>query len=111
VVSSPGFAIAEPESPELAIGAAQRDMQQLKHDLLESGALADLHHEFIVREGKVWEQLELIIRQKQPGSLADECLFPLLIDVAACLARRSEKPTRFQKFAEFILGFCMPFLE
>ena len=65
VVSSPGFAIAGPESLELAIGAAQRDMQQLKHDLLESGALADLHHEFIVREGKVWEQLELIIRQKQ----------------------------------------------
>lgn len=65
VVSSLGYTIAGPESLELAGDAAQRDAQQLEHDLLESGALAGLHHEFLVREGKVWEQLELIIRQKQ----------------------------------------------
>jgi nucleotide-binding universal stress UspA family protein len=65
VVSSLGYTIAGPLALQLATDTAQRDAQKLKHDLLESGALAGLHHEFIVCKGNVWEQLELIIRQKQ----------------------------------------------
>jgi len=65
VVSHIGYTIAGPEALKLAIDSTQRDAQQLEQELLESGALAGLHHEFIVREGNVWEQLELIIKQKQ----------------------------------------------
>jgi nucleotide-binding universal stress UspA family protein len=65
VVSSIGYTIAGPEASDLAIERTRRDAQQLEQGLLESGALVGLHHEFIVREGKVWEQLELVIRQKQ----------------------------------------------
>jgi nucleotide-binding universal stress UspA family protein len=65
VVSSLGYTIAGAESLELAIEAAQRDTKQLENDLLENGALTGLSHEFLVSEGKVWEQLEGSIRQKQ----------------------------------------------
>jgi nucleotide-binding universal stress UspA family protein len=65
VVSHIGCTIAGPEALNLAIERTCRDAQQLEHELLESGVLAGLHYEFIVREGNVWEQLELVIRQKQ----------------------------------------------
>jgi len=65
VVSHIGYTIAGPEALNLAIEKTRRDARQLEQELLESGALAGLHHEFIVREGNVWEQLELVIRQKQ----------------------------------------------
>ncbi len=63
VVSSIGFTIAGPETSKLATEGARRDAQKLKQELFESGALVGLNHEFIVREGDVWEQLELIIKQ------------------------------------------------
>lgn len=65
VVSHIGYTIAGPEALNLAIERTRRDAKQQEQELLESGALAGLHHEFIVREGNVWEQLELVIRQKQ----------------------------------------------
>lgn len=65
VVSHLGYTIAGPESLQLAVEKTRRDTQQLERELLESGALAGLHHEFIIREGKVCEQLELVIKQKQ----------------------------------------------
>jgi nucleotide-binding universal stress UspA family protein len=65
VVSHIGYTIAGPEALQLAIEKTQRDAQRLEHELLKSGALAGLHYEFIVREGNVWEQLELVIKQKQ----------------------------------------------
>jgi nucleotide-binding universal stress UspA family protein len=34
-------------------------------ELLRTGALTGLDYEFIICEGSVWEQLELLIRQKQ----------------------------------------------
>lgn len=65
VVSSIGYTIAGPEASKLALEQTQREAQQLEQELLKSGVLAGLQYEFIVREGNVWEQLELVIRQKQ----------------------------------------------
>jgi len=65
VVSGIGYTIAGQEALNLAAERTQRTAHQLRHELLESGALAGLDHEFIVREGNIWEQLELLIRQKQ----------------------------------------------
>src|SRR5215470_3457435 len=65
VVSSVGLTIAGPEALELATDAAGRDVGKLERDLVESGALADVSHEFIVRQGEVWEELQAIIREKQ----------------------------------------------
>jgi len=65
VVSSVGFAIAGANALELATEAARRDLDEAERKLTESGALADLSHEFIVRRGNVWEELEAIIREKQ----------------------------------------------
>jgi nucleotide-binding universal stress UspA family protein len=65
VVSSPGFTIAGPQALELASEAATRDLQQLEHDLVANGSLAGIDHEFIVREGVVWEELQSIISQNQ----------------------------------------------
>lgn len=65
VVSSVGFTIAGPEASKLATEGAQRDAQKLEQELLESGALTGLHHEFIVCEGDVWEQLEPVIKQNE----------------------------------------------
>jgi nucleotide-binding universal stress UspA family protein len=65
VVSGIGYTIAGQEALNLATERTQRTAHILRHELLESGALAGLDHEFIVREGNVWEQLELLIRQKR----------------------------------------------
>lgn len=65
VLSHIGYTIAGPEALQLATEKTRRDEQELEHELLESGALAGLNYEFIVREGSVWEELELVIRQKQ----------------------------------------------
>src|SRR5512137_220348 len=60
VVSHIGYTIAGPEALELACERTRRDAQQLEQELLESGALAGLHYEFIVCKGNVWEQLEIV---------------------------------------------------
>jgi nucleotide-binding universal stress UspA family protein len=65
VVSHIGYTIAGPESLQLTTEKTRKDAQELEHELLESRALAGLNYEFIVREGSVWEQLELVIRDKQ----------------------------------------------
>jgi nucleotide-binding universal stress UspA family protein len=65
VVSGIGYTIAGQEALSLAAERTRRTAHELRHELLESGALADLDHEFIIREGNVWEQLELLIREKQ----------------------------------------------
>jgi nucleotide-binding universal stress UspA family protein len=65
VVSGIGYAIAGQEALSLAAERTRRTAHELRHELLESGALAGLDHEFIIREGNVWEQLELLIREKQ----------------------------------------------
>jgi nucleotide-binding universal stress UspA family protein len=65
VVSGIGYTIAGQETFDLAAERSRRTAQELEKGLLESGALAGLDHEFIIREGGVWEQLELLIREKQ----------------------------------------------
>jgi nucleotide-binding universal stress UspA family protein len=65
VVSSLGYTIAGPEALKLATEGARRDAQKLQQELLKSGALTGLEHEFIVREGDIWEQLEHVIKQKK----------------------------------------------
>ena len=65
VVSSIGFTIAGADALESASSAARRDVEQLERKLVESGALAGLSHEFIVRQGNVWEELKTIIHEKQ----------------------------------------------
>jgi nucleotide-binding universal stress UspA family protein len=65
VVSSIGFTIAGPDARNAACRAACRDAHQLEDKLVESGALAGLRHEVIVRQGEVWEELDKVIRQEQ----------------------------------------------
>jgi len=65
VVSSIGFTIAGRDTLEAAADAARRDVEGLERKLAESGTLTGLSHEFIVREGNVWEELRAIIREKQ----------------------------------------------
>jgi len=69
VVSALGFTIAGADAVELATEAARRDLDRAERKLVEAGALADLSHEFIVRQGEVWEELEAIIREKQVDAL------------------------------------------
>lgn len=65
VVSSLGYTIAGPPALELASDAAAREVQNLEYGLMENGSLAGLEHEFIVRQGNVWEELQAVIVQKQ----------------------------------------------
>ena len=65
VVSHIGYTIAGPEALQLAVEKTGRDAAQLERELLESGALAGLRHEFIVREGDVRQQLDVVIKQKE----------------------------------------------
>jgi nucleotide-binding universal stress UspA family protein len=64
VVSSVGYTIAGPEALELASASALREAQQLEHNLVENGSLAGIDHEFIVRQGIVWEELQQVIAEK-----------------------------------------------
>ena len=65
VVCSIGYAIAGPPSLQLATEAATRDMQKLEQGLMANGFLHGLTHEFIVRQGDIWKQLESVIADKQ----------------------------------------------
>jgi nucleotide-binding universal stress UspA family protein len=62
VVSSLGYTLAGAAALEAATDAVCRDARQLEDQLVKNGALAGLHHEVIVRQGQVWEQLAEIIR-------------------------------------------------
>ena len=65
VVSSIGFTIAGRDACSAACQAACRDAHQLEDELIESGVLAGVRHEVIVRQGEVWEELDKVIRQEQ----------------------------------------------
>lgn len=66
VVTSVGYAIAGPPALQLATDAATRDVQELEQNLVESGCLNGLSHEFIVRQGgEIWKQLESVISEKE----------------------------------------------
>ena len=65
VVSSLGFILVGPDAVVAATEAVCRDARQLEEDLVQRGALAGLSHEVIVRQGKVWEELEEGIREER----------------------------------------------
>ena len=65
VVSAQSFTLAGPEAVHAATDAAWRDARQLEKDLLQRGALAGLHHEVIVLQGNVWDELEKVVQQEQ----------------------------------------------
>jgi nucleotide-binding universal stress UspA family protein len=64
VVSGLAYTLAGPDTLELACEAANRDLLQLEHELVENGALDGIDHESLVRKGVVWAELEAIISQK-----------------------------------------------
>lgn len=65
IVSSVGLNIAGADALELATSVTRREMAELERTLVGNGALAGLSHEFILRQGDVWEELEAIIRTHQ----------------------------------------------
>lgn len=65
VVSSIGFTIAGADALESVTDAAGRDLAKLEKKLVETGALAGLSHEFLVRQGEVWDELKAVVREKQ----------------------------------------------
>jgi nucleotide-binding universal stress UspA family protein len=65
VVSSLGFTLAGADALNAATEAAKRDAHQLESRLFETGALAGLHHEFIIGQGVIWEVLNQVIGQQQ----------------------------------------------
>jgi len=65
VVSSVGYTLAGAQALQLASEAARREVQQLEQDMVERGALTGIDHQFIVRQGNVWEELQVLIQQKQ----------------------------------------------
>ena len=65
VVSPIPYLMAGAEALQLGCEGASQDMQQLQRDLLHDGSLNGLDHEFIIRHGSVWEELQAIIFQKQ----------------------------------------------
>jgi nucleotide-binding universal stress UspA family protein len=65
VVSSLGFRMVGPEAVNLATEIVSRDACELEDRLVQSGALAGLAHEVIVRQGNVWDELDKIIDQEQ----------------------------------------------
>lgn len=64
VVSSIGYGIAGPGVAQMASEGSVRDAHRLEAELLKTGTLAGLEYEFIIREGIVWDQLKMVIRQK-----------------------------------------------
>jgi nucleotide-binding universal stress UspA family protein len=65
VVSPIPYLMAGAEALQLGCEGASQDMQQLLRDLLRDGSLNGLDHEFIIRHGSVWEELQAIIFRKQ----------------------------------------------
>jgi len=55
VVSGIGYTIAGTGSLEFSREKTRRTAQQLEQELLQSGALAGLRHEFIILEGNIWD--------------------------------------------------------
>ncbi len=65
VVSSLGYSLVGPDAVNAATEAVWGDARQLEDGLVQSGALAGLSHEVIIRQGDVWEELERVINQQQ----------------------------------------------
>jgi nucleotide-binding universal stress UspA family protein len=96
VVSSLGFTLVGPDAVNTVTDAVCREARQLEGHLVQSGALAGLRHEIVIRQGKVWEELDKIVRQEQVelvviGTHARRGLGKLLLgSVAEHIFRHSE---------------------
>jgi nucleotide-binding universal stress UspA family protein len=64
VVSSVGLTIGGPEAIAQATTLALRDASLSERQLVASGALRDIHHRVIIRQGDVWTELESVIRNE-----------------------------------------------
>lgn len=69
VVSSIGYTIAGADAVESVADSARRELDELEKKLVQDGALTGVPHEFIVRQGDVWEELQGIVREKQADLL------------------------------------------
>ena len=65
VVSSLGFNLVGSDAVVAAVELAWRDMRQAEEHLVATGALKDLRHEVVVRDGDVWVALEGVIKQER----------------------------------------------
>src|SRR5215467_2401956 len=61
VVSSIGYTIAGAGVVESVASSARRELDQLEKQLVQDGDLAGVVHEFIVRQGDVWQELQGIL--------------------------------------------------
>jgi nucleotide-binding universal stress UspA family protein len=64
IVSALGFAMAGPEATCAAEDVVCHDASQLENELAASGAFEGLTHNFIIRDGRVWEEIERLIQEK-----------------------------------------------
>lgn len=69
VVSSIGYTIAGADAVESVANAARRELGAFEKQLVASGTLNGISHEFIVRQGDVWGELQAIVREKQADLL------------------------------------------
>jgi len=65
VVSPVPYLMSGPEALELGREGAAEDVRQLQRDLLHQDSLNGLDHEFIIRTGAVWNELESIVVERQ----------------------------------------------
>jgi nucleotide-binding universal stress UspA family protein len=65
VVSSLGLSMAGPDAIAASEAAVLRDATRLEDDLVRNGPLAGLQHQFVIRQGEVWPELEAIIREEK----------------------------------------------
>jgi len=96
VVSSPAFTLVGSDAVIATTDAACRDASQWEDQLVQGEALAGLHHEIIIRQGNVWEELEKVVRHERVelvviGTHARRGLRKLLLgSVAEQIFRHSE---------------------
>jgi nucleotide-binding universal stress UspA family protein len=63
-VCAMGYTLSGAEVSRLAEDVASRDLHQLELDLTRTGDLADVPHEFIVRQGPVRGEIEELVRER-----------------------------------------------
>lgn len=64
VISSLGLTLAGPDAIATSASLAQREATLLERKLILNGTLRELHHQVIVREGDVSEELQNILRHE-----------------------------------------------
>ena len=64
VLSPQAFSLVGPDAVHAAAEAVGRDARRLEDGLVQSGALAGISHEIIIRQGEVWEELEQAVEQE-----------------------------------------------